>query len=600
MRDDAKNQWRGAGAAPPSLKRTDAWGWARTSAVLGPLAGLAALALCWRAWPGAPAPRWSLGEALACGASGALQLAAADALSATARACSAAWAGLPFPDRAGMGARAALSGLAACAPAAILWTSFMTPRDAMIFTRGSARHGPESAAAALRSKIGARAKREPDHEIAPGVPYPSGKWAEHVWIVGGTGSGKSTCLRPMLEKALASGEQALVFDPKGEFTESFAGPILLAPWDARSFAWDIGRDMRNVGDMRRFAESTIEGGGTDPMWANASRMVLTGLLSCLRDTRGEDWGFSELAGLIASPQKTMARIMEIHHPEAARLIEKPTVTSHGILTNLASASAPIFDLARAWGEHSPARRVSMVEWALGRGPAKQIIMQGNAAYGPLTRAFARPCVEIVSSLVASAEMDEDRLGRKWFICDELPALGRVDFRLIVEQGRSRGYRCVLACQDFAQIEDIYGEKAARALTSMAGTVIVGRVGPGESAERLAKFLGAREAERPNVSVNSGAGGSSSSSFALERAQLYMPSELGSRLGVTEDGRGVVLALATEGEAYELFWPFHPIPKIRPKLVPAEWTKGGPRRVSTRSELGFGHGEDGLPSGDAAG
>jgi hypothetical protein len=563
-------------AAPPSVEKADPWGWARASAVAGAATGLATLALTWRHLPGLTDPPWEFGRQLGCAALSALRLVAPDLLSGAARSCQLDWARATDASRAAVNARLALASLAACAPGALLFLPMTRARDRLIHLRGARRRSGEDAAARLRRKFEAAAAARPDHEIAPGVPYPGDMWSKHLLVVGGTGAGKSTFAKPLLTKIFEADEPALVFDPKGEFTAMFDRAPILAPWDARSHVWDVARDMRNVADMRRFADSLIEP-STDPMWSNASRQILVGLMAWLQATRGSDWGFADLAEAVAMPQSSVAQIMRDHHPEAARLVEKPTVTSQGILINLASSCAPIFDLAEAWGDLPAERRVSLVDWTLGAGGPKQIVLQGHASYPALTRAYARPILEVVASLVGSAEMRDDPSRKRWVVCDEFPALGKVNIRLLVEQGRSRGFRCVLACQDLAQLEEIHGEKLVKALCAMVGAVLVGRIGPGQTSEHLARALGGREVERPNISLTrSGQGPSSSISFAREQVAMYLPSELASRLGADPARGGATMALLVDGDAYELFWPFHPDVPRRPQLVPAPWTSGRAR------------------------
>lgn len=570
------SSWINSAPLAPSIKRSDPWGWMLASAFAGSVVGLAVLGLTWGHLPILGAPPWSLLDQLACSGQALVRILAKGLFAHEAKTCAAAWAGLGGMDRGAVIFRLVLAGVGACFPAWAMLGNFMTPRDRLIFLRGPSRFEGVAATRALRSRFAQDWKTRPDHEIAPGVPYPGDKWATHILMVGGTGAGKSTCIKPLLRKIIDARESILVFDPKGEFTSNFGSPIILAPWDSRSFAWDIGRDMRNVADMRRFAESLVEQ-STDPMWANASRQILVGCMAYLQATHGSDWGFPELADVIAAPQLTMADMMKRHHPEAARLVEKPNVTTQGILINLASSCSSIFDLAQAWGEVPDSRRVSFIDWTQGKGP-RQIILQGHASYPNLTRSYARPVLEVVASLVGSSEMRDDPTRKRWVICDEFPALGKVNIRLLIEQGRSRGFRCVLACQDFAQLEEIHGEKMVKAMTAMVGTIIVGRMGPGDTAEQLAKAVGVRELERPSVSTSyAGAGGSSNPSttlsFTRETVPLYLPSELGSRLGLSANKDGVVMALVTEGTAYELHWPFFKMKEVRPQFVPAPWTMG---------------------------
>jgi hypothetical protein len=487
-----------------------------------------------------------------------------------------------FWGRIGLGAALAL------APACLLAPVCLTPREGQLHIRGSRRFEGKAAPRELAKQLGASNKRRPDHPIHPEVPYPADQWTRHVLIVGGVGSGKSTVLRPLIARVIAANEKLILFDPKGEFTAGFKQPILLAPWDRRSWSWDIAKDLRNIGDIRRFAAALIKE-GKDPMWSNASRQVLTGYLVCLKEQRGSLWGWKELAQMLATPEEDLLAIMERYNPEAIRAVEKASVTTTGILINLAAFCSPIFDLATAWGDTPENRRVSFIEWAVAEGPAaRQVILQGNGAYPELTQTYIEGIVGALSALINSVEIADDPARKLWIIADEFGQMGKVPIKALFEVGRSRGVRCVVACQDFAQLEEIHGKDTLKALVSMSGSLLVGRVGPGETAENLSKVLGSREVERANVSSSynggSGAGGRASTfSYSRDELALYKPNELASRLGEDAARGGCALALATQGTVYELFWPYAELKAQRAAYEPAPWVFGRTAPAALKAE-----------------
>jgi len=543
--------------------------------LLGLLAAWSVLWLLWRPLPGLAGPPGALGQHVEQWAKLAARLLSSRLYEPDAAAYSRFWAQCGGAEKLAIGWRCAAGAVAAGVPAWLLAPGFLIPRDGLIHLRGARRFEGKAAVRELRSRLARRSKARPDFDIAPGVPFPADMWTRHVLIVGGVGSGKSTVMKPLIDRVVESGEQLLLFDPKSEFTIGFGAPAILAPWDARSLAWDIARDMRNALDMRRFAACVIKD-SQDPMWSNASRQLLVGLMLYLKGTRGDAWGWSELADLLSQPQAVLLPIMREWHPEAARSVEKATVTTAGILINLAAFCAPVFDLARAWEDVEPSRRVSFVDWTLGRSPFAQIILQGHGAYGELTKSYVEGIVGVVSAIVNSVEMRDDPKRKLWLIADEFGMMGRVPVRPIFEVGRSRGFRCVVATQDLTQLEEIHGAPMVKALVSMCGTLLVGQVMPGETAKALCEAFGSREVERTNVSTTHSAGASGESkalSFNREEVPLYKPSELASRLGLTPDGKGVKLILFTGGDAFELAWPHFDIREERVGHVPAEWTLG---------------------------
>lgn len=575
MSEQTIYDWGQAPPGPPSTRRVDPLSWVVLSLLGGLVVASLALLLLWRPLPGLPAPPGALAVHAEHWAKLAARLLLSGWFPKEAQAYAKFWGECLDSEKLAIAWRLAVALMVACAPGFLLAGSLLRPRDGLLHLRGSRRFEGAKAVSELRRRLSDRAKRRPDHEIAPGVPYPADLWTRHVLVVGGVGSGKSTAMKPLIDKVVACGEQMLLFDPKSEFTIGWAAPAIVAPWDARSLVWDLARDMRNTLDMRRFAAAMIRE-SQDPMWSNASRQLLVGLMIHLRATRGADWGWRELAELVALPQPQLRPIMEAHHPEALRAVEKASVTTAGILINLSSFCASIFDLARAWGDAPLDRRVSFVEWTAGRSRHPQIILQGHGAYGELTRSYAEGIVGIVSAMVNSVEMRDDPSRKIWFIADEFAQLGKIPVRALFEVGRSRGVRCVVATQDLAQLEEIHGAQMVKAIVSMCGTLLVGQMMQGDTAEALCKTFGTREVERANISSSyQGTGGSSNRSSTLsfnrDEIALYKPSELASRLGLTPDGRGVKLILFTGGDAFELVWSHFQLREEREGHAPAAWT-----------------------------
>lgn len=560
----------------PSIKRASPLSWIAASAFFGVVAAVLGLILVWRQVLWLPAPPGPLFGHLAMLAKLGVHSLFAPFFGADARIYLGWLSKLGDSERIALIWRGAWALCCFALPWFALAPSYLKGRDGLIHLRGSTRLSGAEAVAGVNRMLASRVKRRPDHEIAPGVPYPADLWTRHVLLVAGTGAGKSTVLRPLIDKVVKAKEQMLLFDPKSEFTSGFVGPWLIAPWDERSLSWDIAKDMRNVLDMRRFAAAMIRE-SQDPMWSNASRQLLVGLMIYLKATRRLDWGWLELRDLIALPQANLLEIMKRWHPEAIRAVEKASVTTAGILINLASFCSSITDLAEAWGEVPRSRRISFVEWTQGRSRFKQVILQGHGAYGELTKSYVEGIVGIVSAIVNSVEMEDDPKRKIWFIADEFAQI-KMPVRPLFEVGRSRGVRCVVACQDFAQLEEMYGAPMVKALVGMCGTLVVGQIMQGETAEQLCKAFGAREVERANTSSSSagggaGAGGSTTLSFNRDEVPLYKPSELTSRLGLTEDGSGVIMMLFTGGHAYELKWPIFQMKKVRAAHKPAPWTLG---------------------------
>lgn len=558
----------------PSLKRRNVKGWLIASSFAGLFLFVLTLNLLWRPLLGFQAPVCPLSFHLM----GELQVLASHPLpkwfGTAAQNHKDFLQSLTDGQRLALLWRLSIASALFFLPFGLLAKAYLVPRDDLLHLRGARRYEGRHAVDRLKSVLRRQAAGKPvDHQIAPGIAYTRDLWTRHAFLVGGTGAGKSSVIKPLVEQIIRADEKQILFDPKGDFTEIFPNPILLAPWDSRSYAWDIAKDMRNFEDMKRFACGVIPA-STDPMWANAARALLSESMLVLSTHHGQRWSWIELADFLRQSQAALCKALRQHGCSSYRLIEKSSVTSQGIMINLIAYCAPIEALAVAWTDVPEDRRVSFLEWTQQKDfYHKQIIIQGHGAYPDLTKSYASGIFEVIAGIVSSVEMVDDHIGKMWLVFDELPLAGKLSIQKIFALGRSRGLCCVAACQDFAQLEEVYGPLSVKAMLSLCGTVIVGKIKQGETAEALCKALGTSEHERPNTSKSSNASGAASltRSYSRHEVALYKPSELSSRLGFDRKTKGVKLALMLDGDAYELMWPVVSHPVLRSRHEPAPWT-----------------------------
>ena len=236
MPDTTIYDWGQTPNLAPSIKRASPLSWIAASVFFGTVAAVIGLVLVWRPLLWLPAPPGPLFEHLAMLGKLAVHAVFAPFFGADSRLYLGWLSKLGDSDRNALVWRAAWALWCFVMPWIALAPSYLKGRDGLIHLRGSTRLSGAEAVAGVNRKLASRVKRRPDHEIAPGVPYPADLWTRHVLLVAGTGAGKSTVLRPLIDKVVKAKEQMLLFDPKSEFTSGFAGPWLIAPWDERSLS----------------------------------------------------------------------------------------------------------------------------------------------------------------------------------------------------------------------------------------------------------------------------------------------------------------------------------------------------------------------------
>jgi len=192
--------------------------------------------------------------------------------------------------------------------------------------------------------------------------------------------------------------------------------------------------------------------------------------------------------------------------------------------------------------------------------------------------------------IIGAALPEDEKGRGlYFVFDELTSVGRLNIDPLLDKGRSKGVVAIMAVQDLAQVELVYGDKLAQAFSSMVATKIICQVQSGATRDKAAESLGKRR-----VAWRTHEAGAT---LHEENRPLVTSPELTERLGFRKGRRfgperwGIRAIVDIGGDPLLLDFPGVTHSQKRPGQVPALWTTrpAGPAQP-----------EDGLPMPEEGG
>lgn len=420
--------------------------------------------------------------------------------------------------------------------------------------------------------------------LHPELPISLDTEVKHFMLVGAPGSGKTQTLHFLLKQLFrrgGTGDKMIIYDTKADFTAAYPQALLIAPWDARSPAWDIAKDCTTEGQARELAARFISD-SKEQMWAEGTRAILVSLIVKLQADNPMRWTWRDLADHIAmasADADLLVSWVQRFNPVQAAVVlggsESKTVQS--FMTTLAASATLIAQLAQAW--ESKSAKISFTQWLHDENPkCRQIILQGDGRFASLTRAYVGAIINLLSQEIQSPVFTDSSTRRLWFILDEAPKLGKVDIMPMIEVGRSKGVR-VLACfQDQSQIREIYGDNVAKTWAASAGTMIIYRVNRGDTANWLAEeIIGTRTVRRNQTSESFTKDGRTVQRSQIEvKLPIVHPSDLENHLGPCDEGvRGLVLGLGVVGR---LTWPYMPVNNKREKHKPAPWTLPKPQAM----------------------
>lgn len=457
----------------------------------------------------------------------------------------------------------------------------LTPRSNLKHESGpQLLEGKEALAEAKRRSL---TKEERDADpfhlaLHPALVLAKKHWSRHLLLYGSVGGGKTQILLAILLQLIRRDAKVFIYDVKGDLTALSKRPVIVSPFDRRSYVWDIGRDCRTPMQAAAFAASIIpeSADGGSKFWSVAAQQLLTGVLRYLQTTKGTDWGWQELADGLAQSAEKMLVLMRAHHPKAAPLIENTEgQTTASILANLAGQTRVIDDLAMAWPKRGK-RMFSITDWIRDDYTGhKQVVVQAGGDT-QLTRAYIAAMINVAVPSIVSPALSEDESGRCLaFILDELPSLGRINLGPLIDKGRSKGVMVLAGLQDLAQLRDVYGDNQAQAMASMVGTHIVCAVNAGNTRDEIARLLGKRKVSWTNHGPNPTA--------HEESRNVVSPTELTDRLGFRKgkkygpNGFGIRAIVQTSGDPLLLDFPGVVPPQRRAAQEAAKWTVSPPQK-----------------------
>ena len=466
--------------------------------------------------------------------------------------------------------------LGATALAGALWWLMTVPAERHV--RGFVLHRTPKRIARL---VAPHKNEPPGVRIHPDILIDQHAECRHLLIVGGAGSGKTTILWPLIQQAQARGDQMLIFDSKGDFTQKLPAPFaLLSPTDARGGRWRVGHDIRTRLDAQALAETLIKDNEKDPMWAQGSRALLVGLVSDLQARHGTRWGMAHLAHAAAAALGDFATLKAIigrEDPLSLSLLggdeaEGPNRTTMGFLVQLSAALTQVINLGVASYDLRDNAEWSVRSWLAGRQPPVAVLGFRDSARS-LSQAFASSLIEQTVRQVSDMPDAAPDQRRIWLVIDEAPRVGKVpSITDALATARSKGLRVVLGIQSLAQVRETYTRDTATTWAGQTATKIICQTTAPDDQEWCAKLLGDREVDRfqHQVATQTGRdGGQHNQSWQRVREPVLMPAAFGRDLKVLK-GQGPRALLMAGGEAALLQWPFPALQTHRPDRLEARW------------------------------
>lgn len=375
-------------------------------------------------------------------------------------------------------------------------------------------------------------------------------------------------IRRLANYARQRGDMVVIYDRSGEFVKSYYDPSIdkiLNPLDARCAAWDLWKECLTQPDFDNTANTLIPmGTKEDPFWQGSGRTIFAEAAYLMRNDPNRS--YSKLVDTLLSIKIEKLRTFLRISPAANLVeekIEKTAISIRAVLTNYVKAIRYLQGI-----EHN-GEPFTIRDWMRGvREDQKNgwLFISSNAD----THASLKPVISMWLSIAIRGllAMGENRNRRVWFFCDELPTLHKLpDLVEILPEARKFGGCYVFGIQSYAQLEDIYGEKAAATLFDVMNTRAFFRSPSHKIAEFAAGEIGEKEHLKASEQYSYGADpvrDGVSTGKDMERQTLVSYSDIQSLPDLT-----CYVTLPGPYPAVKLSLKYQTRPKVAPEFIPRD-------------------------------
>ncbi|MCE3237352.1 MAG: traD [Gammaproteobacteria bacterium] len=358
--------------------------------------------------------------------------------------------------------------------------------------------GDEIALPCEVKKMILKKKRLSDMKIGH-LPMPANFECRHIFVHGTTGSGKSVCIRELLDQIRHRGDRAIIYDKGGSYIQNYyqAGrDIILNPLDERTASWHLWDECRDSTDYDSLAAALMPmpSGTTDPFWINAARTIFAA--SARQMQKQADRSMINLLKFLLTADLDSIEF-SLRGTEAETLVsEKNEKTAISIKSVLATY---LKSLKYVKEDEKP---FSIRQWVQQDENSHWLFISSLSD----RHETLKPLISMWLDLAANALMSltPSDIRRIWIILDELPTLQKLPYLPeCFAESRKFGGCLVAGVQSIAQLRKIYGTNAAEEISGLCNTRLFFREPSSDTAQWVSKELGQSEVEEVKEGISYG-------------------------------------------------------------------------------------------------
>lgn len=333
-----------------------------------------------------------------------------------------------------------------------------------------------------------------DIKLLGTIPMPKRSEFQGIFLHGSTGSGKTQAIMRLLDEIRCLGEPAIIYDKECTIKPYFFNKdidIELNPVSALCANWDAWLECSNPMEWGSIASyqmpKSIQGG--DPFWVDSARTIFTSMAWKLRD-REDRSHILLLQMLLTSTLEEMRDLLKGTESEnlVSREIEKTAISIKSVLATYIKSWRFLEGL-----DKSGKPKFSIKEWIKNavesENPQKGwLFITSRSKYHKEIKPLISLWLGLAMQGIQSLKPNTNK--RIWLIMDELASLHRLEMLSdTLSDIRKFGGCVAVGIQSISQLEFLYGNHEAHAITDLLNTSLYFRSPKSKVAKWVSEDLG---------------------------------------------------------------------------------------------------------------
>lgn len=347
---------------------------------------------------------------------------------------------------------------------------------------------------ALTKSVKRSARGVSDVFLLTNIPIPARSEFQGFFFHGSTGSGKTQAIMRLLDEIRRLGEPAIIYDKECTIKPYFFNAetdVELNPVSVTCANWDLWSECDNPMELGNLASYLIPKAvqGSDPFWVDSARTILTSMAWKIRGQKDKS-AIRLLQFLLTTTLEEMRDILKGTESEnlVSKEIEKTAISIKSVLATYTKALRFLEGL-----DKGDAAKFSIKDWiqkAHESTDSKKgwLFITSRSKYHkeikPLISLWLGLAMQGIQSLKPNTHK------RIWLVMDELASLHRLEMLSdTLADIRKFGGCIVVGIQSISQLEFLYGNHEAHAITDLLNTSVYFRSPKSRVAKWVSEDLG---------------------------------------------------------------------------------------------------------------